>query len=56
MKFLIQADGRVAILPKVPITRLRGMIKSKVGRVSLEEMDAAIAEGAARLPPRHTAK
>jgi antitoxin PrlF len=56
VKFLIQPDGRVAILPKAPIARLRGMIKSKMPRVSLEEMDTAIAEGAARLPLRHTAK
>jgi hypothetical protein len=34
----------------VPITALKGFLKSRVGPVSIEEMDTAIAEGAADLP------
>jgi antitoxin PrlF len=46
--FSIQPDGSVVILPMVPITALRGFLKSRVGPVSIEDMDTAIAEGAAR--------
>jgi antitoxin PrlF len=50
VKFFIQPDGRVVILPTVPITVLKGFLKSRVGPVSIEDMETAIAEGAARLP------
>ena len=50
VKFFIQPDGRVVILPVVPITALKGLLKSQVGPVSIEDMETAIAEGAARLP------
>ena len=56
VKFFIQPDGRVVILPVVPITALKGFLKSKVGHVSLEDMDTAIAEGAAGLPLRRKRK
>lgn len=48
VKFFIHPDGTVVILPKLPITALKGMFRSRRGPVSLEEMDAAIAEGATR--------
>ena len=48
VKFFLQPDGRLVILPKLPITALKGMVRP-IGRpVSLEEMDAAIAKGATR--------
>ncbi len=48
VKFFIQPDGNLVILPKLPITALKGMVRP-IGRpVSLEEMDAAIAKGATR--------
>ena len=50
VKFFIQPDGRVVILPTVPITALKGFLKSRVGPVSIEDMETAIAEGAAGLP------
>jgi antitoxin PrlF len=50
VKFFIQPDGRVVILPVVPITALKGLLKSRVGPVSIEEMEIAIAEGAVGLP------
>jgi AbrB family looped-hinge helix DNA binding protein len=52
VKFFIQPDGSVAILPMVPITALKGFLKSRVGPVSIEHMETAIAEEAARLPLR----
>lgn len=50
VKFFLHPDGSVVILPKLPATALRGMLSYKVkGRkaVTIEEMDAAIAEGIA---------
>jgi AbrB family looped-hinge helix DNA binding protein len=48
VKFFMQPDGRLVILPKLPASALRGMFRSRRGPVSLEEMDAAIEKGAAR--------
>ena len=45
IKFFIHPDGSVALLPKVSTSSLKGMIRSR-RRVSLNEMEAAIAEGA----------
>jgi AbrB family looped-hinge helix DNA binding protein len=45
IKFFLHPDGTVVILPKVPAARLRGMVRAR-RRVSPDEMDAAIAEGA----------
>jgi antitoxin PrlF len=49
-KFFIQPDGKVVILPEVPITALKSLLKSRVGPVSIEDMETAIAEGAVGLP------
>ncbi len=38
VKFFLHPDGTVVLLPKLPITRLRGILKPG-RRVSLEEMD-----------------
>jgi len=49
VKFFMHPDGSVAILPKLPTTALRGMLKSRRPRAaSLEEMERAIAAGATR--------
>lgn len=48
VKFFIQPDGRVVILPKLPASALRGMFRSRVGPVSLEDMDAGVTKGATR--------
>jgi antitoxin PrlF len=45
IKFFLHPDGTVVILPKLPAAPLKGMIRAR-RRVSLDEMDAAIAEGA----------
>jgi len=48
VKFFMQPDGRLVILPKLPATALKGMFRSRRRTASLEEMDAAIEEGATR--------
>jgi len=45
IKFFLHPDGTVVILPKLPASRLKGMVRTR-RRVSLDEMDTAIAEGA----------
>jgi antitoxin PrlF len=45
IKFFLHPDGTVVILPKLPASRLKGMVRAR-RRVSLDVMDAAIAEGA----------
>jgi antitoxin PrlF len=45
IKFFLHPGGTVVILPKLPAARLKGMVRTQ-RRVSLDEMDAAIAEGA----------
>ena len=47
LRFFIHPDGTVVILPTLPITALRGILKSKRDRpATIEEMNEAIAEGA----------
>jgi antitoxin PrlF len=48
VKFFIHPDGTVVILPKLPVTALKGMFRSRRGPVSLEDMEAGIAKGATR--------
>jgi antitoxin PrlF len=45
VKFFIHPRGHVVILPKLPVTALRGIAKSK-RTVSIEQMNEAIAAGA----------
>lgn len=45
IKFFVHPDGHVVILPKLPASSLRGMVRARK-RVSLEEMETAIAKGA----------
>ena len=55
IKFFFHPDGSVVLLPKLPTSALRGIVKSRRQRpVTIEEMDAAVAEGAADGVPRGT--
>ena len=48
VKFFVHPDGSVVLLPKVPVTALRGIVKSRRRRpVTIEEMKDAVAAGAA---------
>jgi antitoxin PrlF len=48
IKFFLHPDGSVVILPKVPVSALKGMLKQSRGRaVSVDDMNEAIAEAAA---------
>ncbi len=42
VKFFVHPDGTVFLLPKLPASALRGMLKAR-RHASLEEMDEAIA-------------
>jgi AbrB family looped-hinge helix DNA binding protein len=54
VKFFVHPDGTVVLLPKLPATSLRGIMKSRNPRsASLEEMDRAIAGRASRAFRRH---
>jgi antitoxin PrlF len=47
VKFFINPNGSVAILPTIPVSQLRGMFAHRIRRVvSLEEMEKGIAAGA----------
>lgn len=53
VKFFVHPDGSVVLLPKVPATALKGMIKSRRRRpVAIAEMSEAAAEGSASVRPR----
>ncbi|MBV8818429.1 MAG: type II toxin-antitoxin system PrlF family antitoxin [Acidobacteriaceae bacterium] len=51
IKFFLHPDGSVVILPKTPASKLRGIIKGG-RRVSLDEIESAIAEGASGIKAR----
>lgn len=47
VKFFVHPDGTVVLLPKLPVSALRGIIKSRRRRpVTTAEMSEAVAEGA----------
>ena len=47
IKFFVHPDGTVVILPKISTSCLKGIVPiHKRRRISLEQMDRAIAEGA----------
>ena len=52
LKFLVHPDGTVVLLPKLPVSALRGMLARPRRPVTLRRMREAIAEGAAGLGPR----
>ena len=47
IKFFLHPNGSVVILPKLSVSALRGMLKTLRPPVTIEEMDEAIASGAA---------
>jgi antitoxin PrlF len=51
VKFFIHPDGSVVLLPKLPASSLKGIIKTK-RRVTLERMNRASVDGAAKAMPR----
>ena len=47
IKFFIHPNGSAVLLPKLPVTALRGMLKPRRPPVTIEEMQEAAASGAA---------
>jgi len=53
VKFFVHPDGSVVLLPKLPASALRGIVKSRRRRpATIEEMDDAVAESASRIARR----
>ena len=53
VKFLVHPDGTVVLLPKLPASALRGIVKSRrQRRITVGEMNKAIARGASAAGPR----
>jgi antitoxin PrlF len=53
VKFFVHPDGSVVLLPKLPASALRGIVKSRRRpTATFSEMDEAVAEGAAGLARR----
>ena len=53
VKFFIHPDGTVVLLPTLPASSLRGMLKRRGQRpVTIEEMDEAITAGASNRDSR----
>lgn len=53
VKFFLHPDGTVVLLPKLPASAVRGIVKARRTRpVTTEEMDAAVAKGALSRTPR----
>jgi len=52
VKFFIHPDGTVVLLPRRPVTALRGFLRWQGRPATLEEMDEAIAAGAIEGAPR----
>lgn len=48
VKFFLHPDGSVVLLPKLPVSALRGIVKPGQLPVTLEDMTEAVAAGAAR--------
>jgi hypothetical protein len=46
VKFFLIDDGIVVLLPKLPASTLRGMVKPRQPQVTIEEMTEAAASGA----------
>jgi AbrB family looped-hinge helix DNA binding protein len=47
-KFFLQPDGVVVILPRIPMSKLKGSLPKAKRPISVEEMNAAIKAGAAQ--------
>jgi antitoxin PrlF len=47
VKFFVHPDGSVALLPKLPVTALRGIVRPRHRPVTMEAMTEAIGASAA---------
>ncbi len=57
VKIFIQPDGHVVLLPVIPVTALKGSVKSRRRRPpTMEEMDKAVRDGAVARYRRATGK
>jgi len=57
VKIFIQRDGHVVLLPVLPVTALKGIVKSRRRRPpTIEEMDRAVRDGAVARYRRATGK
>ncbi len=45
VKFFIHPDGSVVLLPKLPVSALRGMLRPRGSHVTIQDMDEVIAAG-----------
>lgn len=53
VKFFVHPDGTVVLLPKLPASALRGMIRFRRKKsVTVKQMNEAVANGAADTAPR----
>jgi len=52
VKFFVHPDGSVVLLPKLPASALRGIVAGQRRPVTPEQMNEAVAEGAAGMAPR----
>ncbi len=53
IKFIVHPNGSVVLLPQIPVSALRGIVKPRQRPVTIEEMEEAAAAGAAgfAMPP-----
>lgn len=51
IEFFLHPDGSAVLLPKRPVTALRGIVRPRHPSVTLDDMDEAIAAGAAAESP-----
>jgi antitoxin PrlF len=49
VKFFVHPNGSVVLLPKLPASVLRGIVKPRQGSVTIEEMDEAVTSGASEV-------
>jgi antitoxin PrlF len=52
IKFFVHPDGSVVLLPKRPVSELRGIVNARQPTVTIADMAEAAAEGAAAGAPR----
>ena len=51
VKFFMHPDGSVVLLPTFPASALRGMLKPRRGRVTIDDMTEAVTAGASAKTP-----
>ena len=52
IKFFLHPDGSVVLLPKLPASALRGIVRARKRPVTIEAMNEAIASGASESAAR----